>query len=61
MTWGWGADTTQLDCAWCHTVCPGSSDQFYIVITIYNGSLLPGHIVLQKDAIYKYKKRMIEV
>ena len=30
-----------------YTVCPGSSNPFYIVSYNINGSLLPGHIVQQ--------------
>ena len=28
-----------------HTVCPGSSDPFYVVTYYLHGALLPGHIV----------------
>ena len=29
-----------------NTLCPGSSDSFYVVTHYLNGSLLPGHTVL---------------
>ena len=34
-----------------YTVCPGSSDPFYIITHYINGSQLPGHAVYLKKNI----------